>query len=243
MPIRFKGPVRPRKLISPDPINIPVVRDNKASRVRQDVEYFKANGEMPSVEPLLGPPEGQAIGDADVSAGGDNKAFIDYRTGLEWVRLAQTNTFTDTTIQNELQEGGQFAGFRIANEAETESLLHTITPNYFDPVHVYAVDTHYIVPAQWRNWNSIMGITGNKHGRDWSYGIYDTGSGFKHGGTDAWAESNRLPNRLMKFNKSEALDFDYMGIFLVSDGGNTLLSQEFPHYMVNNPNSPYNQGT
>ncbi len=242
MPIKFTGPVKPKKLKSPDPINMPVVRDNKAPRVKQDVEYFKVHGTMPTVAPPLGPPEGQTIGAADIAQAGDNKAFIDFRTGLEWVRLSRTNAFTDATIQAELQAGGQFEGFRIANEAETDSLLRTITPNYFNPVHVYSVDTHYIVPEQWNNWNSIMGITGNKYGRNWSYGIYDTGSGYKHGGTDYFAESNRLPNRLMKFNKDDALDFDFMGIFLVSDGGNTLLSQEFPHYMANNPNSPYNAG-
>lgn len=49
MPIKFSGPVKPQKLKSPDPINMPVVRDNKAPRIKQDVEYFKANGELPSV--------------------------------------------------------------------------------------------------------------------------------------------------------------------------------------------------
>ena len=49
MPIRFRGPVRPRKLKSPDPINMPVVRDNKVPKVKAEVEYYKEHGEMPSI--------------------------------------------------------------------------------------------------------------------------------------------------------------------------------------------------
>ena len=49
MPIKFSGPVKPQKLKSPDPINMPVVRDNRAPKIKADVEYYKENGEMPSV--------------------------------------------------------------------------------------------------------------------------------------------------------------------------------------------------
>ena len=49
MPIRFRGPVKPRKLKSPDPINMPLVRDNKTARVKAEVQYYKEHGEMPRV--------------------------------------------------------------------------------------------------------------------------------------------------------------------------------------------------
>ena len=49
MPIKFTGPVKPRKLKSPDPINMPLVRDNRSTRVKADVQYYKEHGEMPRV--------------------------------------------------------------------------------------------------------------------------------------------------------------------------------------------------
>lgn len=47
MPIRFSGSARPRRLKSPDPAQIPTVRENRVPRVYAEVAYYKANGEMP----------------------------------------------------------------------------------------------------------------------------------------------------------------------------------------------------
>ena len=49
MPIRFSGSARPRKLKSPDPINMPSVRENIITRVKEEVDFYKANGTLPSV--------------------------------------------------------------------------------------------------------------------------------------------------------------------------------------------------
>ena len=49
MPIRFSGSARPRKLKSPDPINMPSVRENIVPRIKAEVAYFKENGSLPSV--------------------------------------------------------------------------------------------------------------------------------------------------------------------------------------------------
>tara|TARA_Y100001936_G_scaffold7406_1_gene6599 strand:+ start:117847 stop:118434 length:588 start_codon:yes stop_codon:yes gene_type:complete len=48
MPIRFRGPVKPKKLITPDPINIPAIRNDKVPKIKSEVQYYKENGEMPS---------------------------------------------------------------------------------------------------------------------------------------------------------------------------------------------------
>tara|TARA_Y100001936_G_scaffold7406_1_gene6598 strand:+ start:117046 stop:117837 length:792 start_codon:yes stop_codon:yes gene_type:complete len=52
MPIRFKGPVRPRKLKSPDPIKMPVVRNDKVPRIKSEVLYYKEHGSLPT-EPAV----------------------------------------------------------------------------------------------------------------------------------------------------------------------------------------------
>ena len=53
MPIRFSGSARPRKLKSPDPINMPSVRENIITRQKAEVDYYKANGEMPTNYPAF----------------------------------------------------------------------------------------------------------------------------------------------------------------------------------------------
>lgn len=50
MPIRFSGSARPKKLKSPDPINMPSVRENIVPRIKAEVAYYKDNGSLPSVE-------------------------------------------------------------------------------------------------------------------------------------------------------------------------------------------------
>ena len=116
MPIRFRGPVRPRKLKSPDPINIPTVRDNKASRVRSDVEYFKANGEMPSVTSKWSSmsvyfqiPGHTANGGVDsVDVNGDVMAIMSSATNTIYIFKKDVNgeyQQTDTTTQS----GGDYS--------------------------------------------------------------------------------------------------------------------------------------
>ena len=120
MPIRFRGPVRPRKLKSPDPINIPTVRDNKASRVRSDVEYFKANGEMPSVTSKWSSmsvyfqiPGHTASGGVDsVDVNGDVMAIMSSATNTIYIFKKDVNgeyQQTDTTAQSQ----GEYSGIYL----------------------------------------------------------------------------------------------------------------------------------
>ena len=234
MPIRFSGSARPRKLKSPDPINMPAVQANRIPHVRREIEYYKEHGV------LAGPPAGETIGSADLATVGDDIAFIDYRTGKEWIRLSQTNSYTIETIQPEL-DGGVFDGFTIANASDVEELIRTITPEYCSPVYTYDQGTHYINPTQWNSWNSLQGITGYAYDRNWSNGLYYDGSTLKSAGTDYWYESFRLPYRIMKFDRPGLTTaYNYMSIYLVSNGGNTLTSSASPWLLANNPNSPYN---
>lgn len=120
MPIRFRGQVRPRKLKSPDPINIPTVRDNKASRVRSDVEYFKANGELPRVEPnwtamseyyqISGHTANGGVDSVDVN--GDIMAVMSSATNTVYIFKKDVNgdyQQTDTTSQS----GGDYSDIHL----------------------------------------------------------------------------------------------------------------------------------
>ena len=78
MPIRFSGSARPRKLKSPDPINMPSVRENIITRVKEEVDYFKANGELPSVtEPWQSIAEYTTLPSAASSSRGADCIVID----------------------------------------------------------------------------------------------------------------------------------------------------------------------
>ena len=116
MPIRFKGPVRPKKLKSPDPIKMPVVRNDKVPKIKSDVLYYKENGSLPEVDPpwrslevyMNLPSSGSSargadcvVVDGDIMAlhVGDNVSSVYFykRTGTTW---QQTDTLSLSDISS-----------------------------------------------------------------------------------------------------------------------------------------------
>ncbi len=120
MPIRFRGPVRPRKLKSPDPINMPVVRNDKVPRIKSDVLYYKENGSLPTE------PDGvqtSGFGHSDWQAG-DGLVTHDYYTGLDWLKMPATVGKSIPDVEALLAT--TYSGWRIANNWEVISFFNNI---------------------------------------------------------------------------------------------------------------------
>jgi len=154
MPIRFRGPVRPKKLKSPDPIKMPVVRNDKVPRIKSDVLYYKENGSLPT-EP-----------------GGDfnpSDFYTDPVTGLKWLRLTHT---TGVPI-DEVISDPKYAGMRMVTLAEVDELLF----NFFGKSFVKQIrsPTTRLSTEKRVAWQDTFGITGPSAGNSYGSWIDDTG--------------------------------------------------------------------
>ena len=59
-----------------------------------------------------------ALISADWQTTGDNLITLDTVTGLQWLDLTETYGAQFSSVNTELEAGGQFAGFRYATDAE-----------------------------------------------------------------------------------------------------------------------------
>ena len=153
MPIRFKGPVRPHKLKSPDPINMPVVRNDKVPRIKSDVLYYKENGS------LLAEPEGDF---------NPSDFYTDPVTGLKWLRLTHT---TGVPI-DEVTSDPKYAGLRMVTLAEVDELLF----NFFGKSFVKQIrsSTTRLSTEKRVAWQDTFGITDPSAGNSYGSWIDDT---------------------------------------------------------------------
>jgi len=175
------------------------------------------------------------IVDTDWKSEGDALAFVDADTGIEWLKLDYTAGMT-------IEEGLSIDGWRLATASEVEDLVSHIVPSYFTSTNSYNSYTKYVNSEQWSTWNSIMGIIGYDHGRNWSFGQYLDGDGVATAtGTDFWYQSQYYPSRLFKLDADGDSKTSYSGVYLVSDGGTTLSSINDPTINASNPNAPVNQ--
>tara|TARA_Y100000588_G_scaffold119012_1_gene130315 strand:+ start:805 stop:2391 length:1587 start_codon:yes stop_codon:yes gene_type:complete len=138
MPIKFRGPVRPHKLKSPDPINMPVVRNDKVPRIKSDVLYYKENGSLP-VDDNPDTHKGlvAGIGHNDWQAG-DGLVTSDYYTGLDWLKMQATAGMTIPEVEAAL--ASDYPGWRIANNYEVATFFNNIiidTEPTFDPNNLF----------------------------------------------------------------------------------------------------------
>ena len=64
-----------------------------------------------------------ALISADYNFSGDNYITRDTETGLDWLDLTWTRNRTFTHVTSQLGEGGIYAGWRVANSTETDTLF------------------------------------------------------------------------------------------------------------------------
>lgn len=181
---------------------------------------------------------------------GDGSATLHEETGKEWLDLSLTDGMSMNAVVSQLGEGGAFAGWRLPTFDEVMELVETYSTYDF-------TDTTWTVSstsATWVNratgWINLFGITvkpvDSSNGITHSLGLFlDSAGVVQRGGASL---RNSFGNRTGYFwggqdmtalNVNSA-DPSY-GIFLVSDGGVTLSSQQNPELNINNPDAPINK--
>lgn len=127
----------------------------------------------------------------DWKASGDGLATLHEETGIEWLRLTQTDNMSMAQVKTEIQSGGLFEGWRLPTSDEVEIMMEGMypsyafdEPNYNDSVRHYG-STTYTGSSDWRahirdNWSEAFGILDYRkvggYGADFfwrSYGLYE----------------------------------------------------------------------
>jgi len=68
----------------------------------------------------------------DYKVAGDKKTTLDQDTGLEWLKLSETNSMSINQVFGQLGVDGMFNGWRLPTGEEVEALLSSIIPLPFN---------------------------------------------------------------------------------------------------------------
>lgn len=195
----------------------------------------------------------------DWMTAGDNSAFVDTSTGIEWLRLNVTLGQTMNEVLSQTGEGNLYDGWRVAGAADVQNILDGIMPTVtFNGVG----ETTQLVDSRYRtntdDWRVVFGIgdyiyqnTSSGNRQDW----YSLGKFMQDDGTVTVTGTHRVQHYTNGNTYHYAALYDehglgtgewtmdntsiYSSVFLVSDGGNTLLTQNDHSLTAANPNSPF----
>jgi len=188
---------------------------------------------------------------------GDNKATLDEDTGLEWLKLSETDNLSVNNVKNLLES--TYAGWRLPTEFEVNQLLGNVLPTFpfVDGDTGYSSSAYQSYASTWR---SVMG-TGRTYSTSainqyydhyYSWGLYEASDSTIQL-TGAYLRRYRTNNKTYWlgniYDGYEHVNYnpDYasanFSVFLVGDGGATLTTQNDLSLTQNNPNSPYNATT
>jgi hypothetical protein len=194
----------------------------------------------------------------DWLSAGDNKGFLDERTGLEWLDLSVTEAMSVDTVLAQTGVGGTYEGWRMADKAEVYSLFDTLTEYLlYQPGPTSTTDTtaHSGGSSAWSKTIAVvnvMGYTQTQSNLTKTAGVFqnpDNNGGYSVGqvytsrGTtsyNAYLYWDQYTNYFDDGTWSSATALGDIGIYLVSDGGTTLSSQSDPTLNSNNPKAPIN---
>lgn len=184
---------------------------------------------------LLLPTAKAELVNADWKASNDQLAFVDTLTGQEWLDLSVTKGMSVLNVMANLNDGGLFSGWRIANTSEVVSLLTNNwagTPVPFNTSYVF-MQTDGSLNQVNHPTAQIMGATLSDPGTDslgvGGYYASDTVSGRYHAGMVQlnYDINNVSRNGLINFREYSSdptRTKGYYGVFLISDGGSTLVA-------------------
>jgi hypothetical protein len=182
---------------------------------------------------------------------GDAKSTLDTDTGLEWLRVTETNGMSMDQVTAKL--GTTFAGWRLPTASEVQTYL----VNMIGVPYTRYGSTYVYSPLEGSQYNRQFSDNYNSPWRQYAnafdnhIGVWDR-SGYNYGfyinddGLQVQAGSNRYSSGVnIRFNyRFSNFTSDYQhgdhGVFLVSDGGTTLSSQQDPSINANNAAAPIN---
>jgi hypothetical protein len=86
-----------------------------------------------------------------------NDSFFDEATGLEWMDFGVNNTMTYLEVVAELEKGGLYEGWVVANETRVKQLWENL---YFSSADLYIPEKFYSISRDSDLWASYIPIIG-----------------------------------------------------------------------------------
>ena len=180
----------------------------------------------------------------DWKTGGDQLATLDTETGIEWLKLTNTDMKSINTVLSEINT--TYSGWRLPSESEVRKLLTNVwTGLNVDIDHVIERSGAYTPGANLFAAMFSNGIRNITH----HFGMYVADDGVvrmagsylnENGGYTAAFGMNFYITQTMDSTQPKWYATNTHGVFLVSDGGVTLSSVNDPTLNINNPNAPIN---
>jgi hypothetical protein len=177
----------------------------------------------------------------DWKVSGDARATLHEETGIEWLKLDNTSNRS----MNEISTDAAFTGWRLPTRGEVNTLIgDMLSPLAFNSgPDTYSGSGSPLYTGYVNTWQEFMSISQTGAQQIRSFGFHTDGSGgtlMTGARKGASVDSYNIYNDLFEFAYSPSYkDINY-SVFLVSDGGTTLSSQNNPSINANNANAPIN---
>lgn len=164
---------------------------------------------------------------------GDKQATLDTDTGIEWLKLNNTNYKSMNDVKASL--GTTYAGWRLPTAAEVTQMFWRL------------LGAPYGSESGALNTRVVSGISGTRKATalellgqtspSYAYGWFEpaVGASTNFAGGGVWGS-----DFYSYWTYSSSPARSSTGVFLVSDGGTTLSSLQDPSLNANNPNAPVN---
>jgi hypothetical protein len=188
----------------------------------------------------------------DWKTAGDANVTLDVETGVEWLHVDETEGMGIDDVIPLLDT--TYAGWRLPTADEVSVYFMHLLPTLPDPIGYdpytkqYSEGNGYAANSYITTMQTYVGVTGVSAGRSrWNYGMYyEDGtassdlyaSGYVHGASSSGKFINIHVEFLREGGSHASIGHVDYGVFLVSDGGTTLSSQQDPSLNANNAESP-----
>tara|TARA_Y100001973_G_C5196080_1_gene334352 strand:+ start:2176 stop:2871 length:696 start_codon:yes stop_codon:yes gene_type:complete len=179
---------------------------------------------------------------SDYKSDGDELASLDVSTGIEWLKLSESNNMSITDAKN-ASNGGSLDGWRLPTDNELKGLLSDVFAgviNFREGVTQYAINYSTYEDAV-NTWLDFIGVARTDGTKFWAFGFAEDDSG-KVDLNGVYVNGNTayvyLDFEHALYN--DTFKSDGQSVFLVSDGGLTKSSIEDPSRNANNPEAPVN---
>jgi hypothetical protein len=184
--------------------------------------------------------------ETDWKTEGDALATLDTETGIEWLDVTQTINMSINQVDSLTRTGGAFEGWRLPTRAEVGEMMVSAFSSQSALIQeegkwdVDSAETHNEADT----FVALFGLS-YRNTVDHSYGLFKNNdgaaysvirSGVQYQPDTSYVEVHSNTNIHNDYNYKDATS----GVFLVSDGGDTLSSRQDPSINANNANAPIN---
>jgi hypothetical protein len=184
-----------------------------------------------------------ALVESDWKSTGDALATLDTETGIEWLDLTQTDDISIAQAKGMLSNS--FLGWRLPTLPEVTAMMESAFSSEVSRVNTggnfssYADTTNNEADL----FRSLFGVTRTGGSYQFTAGIVENDPGKSTKVLQSGVRARTSDNYLIISSKSNYTDnlnssSSSFGVYLVSDGGTTLSSQQDPSINSNNANAP-----